>query len=865
VKTFFTFCFLTIVHWQICYGQFTDNFSDNDFSVNPTWKGDDNKFLILNGELKLQAPAVISTAYLSTPCYSINNARWEFFLQMDFNPSSSNFSKVYLVSDQSNLASPLNGYFIKAGNTSDEVSLYRQDGITETEIIDGLDGRLSVTTVKVKVKVVRDASGNWQLFSDLGSTGSYTLEGSAADNTYLSSSYFGIYSKYTATRSDKFHFDNFIVTDDPIPDTIPPVLESVKVISSNQLQIVFSEKVDQPLAETQNNYSVNNNIGYPSLVEMQSDGKTLDLTFDGNFPNGISCTIDVTGVKDVSENIMIATQKSFLFFKPQPVTFKDILITEIFADPDPKIGLPEAEYIELYNRSVNPINLTDWSITDGSSVAHFPFLILFPGDYLIVSNSTNSESFDSYGRTIGVLNFPTLNNTGDDIVLKDVDDVIVDSLHYSITWYRNEDKKDGGWALELIDSNNICNETDNWVASEDDSGGTPGKQNSVFANKPDLTGPKLISVIATSTNSLQVILNERLDKQIPSTASFIIEPSIEIADISFADASLTSISLLLADDIKIQTLYTITIKNIYDCSGNNIQTTNAKMDFALPEPADSLDIVVNEILFNPKPTGVDFLEVYNKSSKYINLKDFSIANIDGNAIVNAKPITSTDILLKPSSYLVFTEDKNVLKGEYIAAHEENFFEVKVLPAFNDDEGSVVLIDNQQKVIDYLIYSKAMHSVFIKDEEGVSLERMAFDQPTNATQNWKSASSAVSYATPGYVNSNSKMNASISDESIKVDPEIFIPISGHPDFAKINYNFEQGGYFANVKIYDTQGREIKQLANNELLGAEGFFRWDGDQDNGTKARVGYYVVAFDVFNDKGIVKTFRKRVVVATKF
>jgi hypothetical protein len=847
------------------YGQLTDNFSDNDFSNSPTWNGDESKFLILNSELRLQAPAVISTAYLSTTSYAINNANWEFFLQMDFNPSSSNFSKIYLVADQSNFSTALNGYFIKVGNTSDEVSLYRQTGTTELKIIDGLDGRLNVNPVKVKIKVMRDDSGNWQLFSDVGFTGSYTLEGTVADNTHLSSSYFGVYCKYTATRSDKFHFDDFLVTGDPIPDTTIPILESVKVISSNQLQIVFSEKLDQISAETTSNYIVNNNLGSPSALEIQSDGKTLNLTFDNNFPNGIPCTIDVGNVTDVSGNAMDVTQKSFLFFQSQPVTFKDVIITEIFADPDPKIGLPEAEYIELYNRSINPINLADWSITDGSSVANFPFQILFPGEYLIVSGNLTSTLFESYGKTVGVINFPTLNNTGDNIVIKDVDEVTIDSLHFSFSWYQNDDKKDGGWSLELIDPNNICSESGNWIASEADSGGTPGKQNSVFANKPDLTGPRLVSAIATSANTLKLIFNEKLDQEVPSSTSFKIEPSVEITNVSFAEPSLTSISLSLSTDIEIKTLYTITIGNLYDCAGNGILITDAKMEFALSEQPDSLDIIINEILFNPRSTGVDFVEIYNKSTKYINLRDFSLANIDGNTISNAKPITGSDLLLKPSSYLVFTEDGNIVKGEYIGAHEENFFEVKGLPAFNDDEGSVALVDNQGKVIDHFIYSKVMHSVFIKDDEGVSLERIAFDQPTNSIQNWKSASSIVGYATPGYLNSNSKSNMSISEESVKVDPEIFIPIAGHPDFTKINYNFEQGGYVANVKIYDTQGREIKQLANNELLGTEGFFRWDGDQDNGTKARVGYYVVAFEVFNDKGVVKTFRKRVVVATKF
>lgn len=75
----------------------------------------------------------------------------------------------------------------------------------------------------------------------------------------------------------------------------------------------------------------------------------------------------------------------------------------------------------------------------------------------------------------------------------------------------------------------------------------------------------------------------------------------------------------------------------------------------------------------------------------------------------------------------------------------------------------------------------------------------------------------------------------------------------------------GGYVANVKIVDPHGREVKRLADNELLGTDGFFRWDGDRENGSKASIGSYMVWFEVFDDAGTVRTFRKRVVVADKF
>jgi hypothetical protein len=285
----------------------------------------------------------------------------------------------------------------------------------------------------------------------------------------------------------------------------------------------------------------------------------------------------------------------------------------------------------------------------------------------------------------------------------------------------------------------------------------------------------------------------------------------------------------------------------------------AATHFALPEQADSLDIVVNEILFNPRPTGVDFVEIVNRSAKYVNLKGWKIVN----GSESEKLISESDMLMDPLSYLVLTEDGNVLKGEYLQSKEETFLSID-MPAYSDDEGVVTIVDGIGRVIDSFPYSDQMHSVFIKDEEGVSLERISMDLPANEFQNWKSASSVAGYATPGYVNSNTRENF-IMDEAILVEPEIFIPEHGEPDFTQIRYNFDQGGYVANVKIFDAQGREVKQLANNEILGVEGFFRWDGDHNNGTRARIGSYMVWMEVFDANGAVKTFRKRVAVAGRF
>jgi hypothetical protein len=769
LKTFTGKILLTLLFFlttQQLLAQIQDNFTDGDFSNDPKWLGDDSLFTISSGQLQLQAPAVSGTAYLATTSAAINNASWEFSVTLQFNPSGTNYVRLYLVSDQADLTGALNGYFILIGDTPDEISLYKQTGTTTVKIIDGPDGRVNLTLVNVKVKATRDASGNWALYSDVGITGALALEGTSHDSEHGACSYTGVFCRYSATRSDKIYFDDIAITGDPY---IPP----------------------------------------PSAA------------------------------------------------------LKDIIITEVFADPAPRVELPEAEYIELFNRSTTAFDLSGWVLTDGSSAASLS-TTLAPGEYLIVTSSSAAASFALYGPALGTSTFPSLNNAGDVVMLKNAAGLMIDSIKFTDRWYRDDRKKEGGWSLELIDPNNPCGEEDNWAASEDDSGGTPGKQNSIRADKPDVTGPAIIAAIPRSETEISLFFNETLTDHLPDANVFNIQPAREIQSIRFTDFTLKEITIVLHSPLHSKVLYTITVQDVRDCAGNIIRESSNHIDFALPEKADSLDIVINEILFNPRPTGVDFVEVVNISDKFINLKNWSIANIHNGVVINTTPLTAQDLLFKPGAYLVFTENGNVLKGEYLQAREENFLEVITMPGFNDDQGSVALISDQDEVIDHFSYAADMHSSFINEEEGVSLERITFESSTDDLQNWKSASSLNGFATPGFINSNARAG-SVSKESVRIDPEIFIPVSGKPDFTQIHYNFDQGGFIANVKIYDAQGRQVRALVNNALLGTEGFFRWEGDRDDGSKARVGYYMVWFEVFDDAGTVKTFRKRLAITATF
>src|SRR5690606_32737993 len=219
--------------------------------------------------------------------------------------------------------------------------------------------------------------------------------------------------------------------------------------------------------------------------------------------------------------------------------------------------------------------------------------------------------------------------------------------------------------------------------------------------------------------------------------------------------------------------------------------------------------------------------------------------------------TSQPTLLYPGDFRVFTSKRNVLKGEYISTVEASVVETAI-PPLNDDEGSVALVDQKGSLIDSIYYSDKMHSPFVQEDEGISLERIAAHTSGLEESNWASASSVSGFATPGYVNSNVRSDA-YDDGPVTVEPEIIRLHVYQNNFARILYRFPRGGFVANVRVYDQQGRTVRQLAANELLGTEGFFRWDGDRQDGSAAGTGYYMVWFEIFDADGTVKTYRRRV------
>ncbi|UKN00858.1 lamin tail domain-containing protein [Paracrocinitomix mangrovi] len=832
------------------WSQFSDDFTDGDFTANPTWTGQTSNFIVnTSGELQLNAPAAADTSYLSIPTANIDNTTWDFYLRMEFNPSSSNYARIYLVSDNADLKASLNGYFVMMGGTPDEISLYRQDGLTTTKIIDGVDGSLNNDPALARVRVTRDNLGNWELLRDTTGNYSFISEGTVLDAAYTTTANFGVFCKYTATRSTLFFFDNM---GDPYVDATPPSIDTVIPINFTQVDVHFSEPLNQTIAETVGSWSVNpgptSGTFTPTLDG--SDPSLVHLNFTAAFDNNTSHTLSTFGIEDLDGNPS-SENKNFLFFIADSAVYNDIIITEFMADPSPPVGLPETEFVELYNRSNKYINLDGWTLSDASSAGTFGSYLLGPDEYVLVTNTGDALQFFVPNST--EISLPSLNNSDDAIVIKNQYGAIIDSIFYNLDWYHDAAKEDGGWTVERKHNDAPCNDASNWAASVNSNGGTPAEQNSVWTDQNDTSLPSVVDFTVVNETSVLIDFSEVLD----TTYSLQLSVDPNINSLSWSYASLQSADITL-DILQANQLYTLTISNAQDCWGNVMNSQNIQL--GIPDSVEVGDVYLNEVMFNPLTGGSDYIELYNQSDKIIDLKDLMLANWD-DSVANIKSISTDQKLLLPGGYALITEDSLDVINDFSVYGSGTFTEAD-LPTYPNDSGTVYLLSGAG-IIDFFHYDEDYHFKLISDVDGKSLERILYDGGMNNPDNWRTAAEYAEWGTPGYL--NSQTFAPTPQGNVSLDPTTFSPDNdGYQDVLTITIDPAGNDNVVDVEIFDNRGRLIRLLKDNYFVGDQAIITWDGVADSGEKAQIGTYIILVSILDENGNQKQYKLVAVLAGK-
>ena len=1107
--------------------QITENFTDGNFTSDPVWSGDDTEFRV-NSNYQLQTDGVSAdTSILTLQAYFNGSTEWDIWVRLSFSPSDNNNLRIYLMSDCSNLKSPLNGYYIKIGEngSDDSIDLYKQTGLSSEKLIDGIPGNVAFSTNILNLKIIRNEQNYWEVFSDINSSGSYSMEGSCIDSSFLSAAYFGFYCNYTSSNSTKFYFDDIYIGD-IIVDTIPPQIISSVIGDDNIIGLSFSEGMNNVQVLQQANYFIPQINLHPAQIVILSPSE-INIDFSFTFQSGINYSLEVSGISDMSDNFINDTIIEISYFE---LSQNKIIINELMADPFPVVDLPEVEYIELYNASGRSLLVTDLFLKAGESVKEIPEFT-FPSDsFVVLCSSLSANDFQNGIHVVGITGFPSLTNAGQEISLI-YNGQIINQVSYSDKWYKDPIKQNGGWSLEKIDPRNNCSKMSNWMASTCISGGTPGEKNSVFSANVDNIPPQVSTVrmldsltlsvefseeimtfgnldnfvftldqsglhpemILTEDNiSFQLIFNniflsgneyklnissladlcgnlsadtsilftyykakmfdiiineimydpspvvelpesdyleiynrsdfeidlngwmiligekeiyfpsdviysgefvvlcpegnqllfgsfvhtigilgsndltnegkaiaivdmngkyisgieynsalqsssyksdggwslERIDfdnvceinnnwvssinpaggtpgwsnsvyntnidnvspvsKRVeyidPYSIRLLFSEQMDIlnlgdinnyhssGNLGYPETAIPdefqyrSVTLEFSSPIEPNIIYSLSINNTCDCEGNYI--IESIEYFGVPFKAESKDIVINEVLFNPLDDGVDYIEVYNRSNKIVDLSDILLAAISDNSsdFESIREISESSYLFFPGEYLVVTSSTSKVLSQYYYSDPDAFLNPDIqIPPMSNTSGRIVVISRSESVIDDFSYNEEMHHSLLNSFEGVSLERINFNYETNDPDNWHSAAESFGFGTPGIINSQFS-DFILSGADLTISPEIFSPDNdGNDDFLSISYSFDKPGNVGTMAIFDSKGRKVKILLNNTLLATDEIIRWDGTDENKQRCRVGIYIILFEFYKPDGSSGKTRKAFVLANKY
>lgn len=350
------------------------------------------------------------------------------------------------------------------------------------------------------------------------------------------------------------------------------------------------------------------------------------------------------------------------------------------------------------------------------------------------------------------------------------------------------------------------------------------------------------SIATSSIRSSDFSLADENSQSIPITGAAATSGDNRSVDITFGKVTGSELSLK--------------VYGIADLSGKAMQPDVLSFSYALSPGKAS--VLINEVLFNPLPAGSDFVELVNVSDVPVALSQLKLATRnDVGELKQICPISSSKKVLQPGEYLVCTKDPAAVMAQYATNNPASFIVMSSFPSFSDDVGKVVLLNTSQEVIDEFSYSAKMHSPFLANEEGVSLERISLEKPTADATNWQSAAESAGFATPGLPNSQTRNEAEATTE-ITCEPKAFSPNGdGYNDELSIRFRLDKPGYIANVRIFDAVGREVRHLIKNQSLAQEGRWSWDGKSESGQRQSIGVYIVLVEIFDSEGHSDALKK--------
>jgi hypothetical protein len=655
-----------------------------------------------------------------------------------------------------------------------------------------------------------------------------------------------------------------------VDTSIAFVYESLRVISARllntyQAEIVFSESPADSSVKNPTNFVLNNGIDVLYVLSSEEQKNAYVLGFSQEIIPGTEYSLLLKGITDITGQTMTDTILKLYYHKAD---LYDLVLNELMINPEPSKGLPPFKYIEIYNRSDKTVDLQGYKFQYGSTLRNISTGSITPGGYAIICAKDNVQDFASYGNVAALDGTMSLSTVKQEIALFNQQNELIHSLFYSNDWYADEFKAAGGYSIEQIDAHRISSTAENWRATLAPEGGTPGKENSVMAKNYDVTQPEIITLEVLDAKRIQIHFSEEMaHESLSGLSNYTLNGELQTKEIQFPKLNFTELILIFDDAFDAAQIYNLSIsENLTDIAGNKL-SGKRNYAFSLPQQIEAGDLIINEILSSAKDNGSEYLELYNRTNKWLDASALYLVKASFEQTeIKDEPIrlSSYKQLIAPYSYQVLTISKEGVLPFYEVPENASFIVNGSIPALTS-EMALYLIDTLANTIDMIRYSEEWHFSLLSNTKGISLERLDASQEATDASNWHSTASTAGYGTPGAPNSQQIADAKETDALITLSSATFSPDNdGYEDRLTISYKLDKAGYSANVYILNAQGQMMIHLLNNELLGSEGSFFWDGLQHDGSLAPMGIYVLLMEFYHTDGTLKSGKKPVVLARK-
>ena len=819
----------TTLFSQTLLDEFTDGF---DPSLN--WQGDIDVFVGNAGRLQLddmgQTPTSNARVWLAANTQS--EACWTLDAELQFSPSASNKAIWWLAADRPLDQTGIQGYFLQLGGISgsdDAFELFEVIGSTENLILSGQVGGAAVDPVIASLQVCRTTTGDWNL-QVADAAGSVIDQANGSSTNSLNGAFAGLILDFTSTRNGLFFFDNFGI--DPIfIDQIAPTLVSATAIDARSVQLVASETLLSGTAAAVTNYQIGSNV-----VNVASlNGNTVDLILADDLVSGQVTPITISSWSDQAGNESTNLSASVTFIAPRQLAAFELLITELMPDPTPPIGLPDFEYIELFNAGSSPIDLSTVSLFDDGDLIELPAIMLDAQSYIALTEDAGGDS-----RFTSFPDFPTLTNSGGLLGLV-FNGQIIDQVNYTPSWHEPS-KGDGGFSLERKDLNQPCLLGQaNWSSSASLSGGTPGTANSISTT---IVGDSLqiIGVDVLGTSILLVRTN-RVLRDVNGAFQFANGGGITALPSNFINEYQLELDEPLTQGVPRELTLT---SGITSCLGSD-NVSQVGVTIGIPDFPEVGDWELNEIMFDPLSGQGRWIELVNVSDKLLSTSGLLLARLNDDGTIDDLFEPFANILVPAGGFVVYANDVETLVREFPTSILTSIVPTDV-PTIGSEECIQLFDPVNAEVYFTVCYTEDWHNQAFANTDGVSLERIDLLQLPQNASNWTSAAATVGFGTPTRPNSQARIGQTVTEGTFALASDVISPDGdGFEDLLSLDYTFGEAGVLARFEIIDLLGRSVLEANQDTSPGIAGTFTWDGVDNDGDLAEVGTYILRVTYFS------------------